>query len=245
MPYLIGTPEGWFRINQRDLHLIRTTKEISSREEWLSTKEELHAWFADNLPSVTLGIVGPSEYSGWIEGGPAYITADFDSSSLAAFKAVWKDGSSWKIETWLFDDWRKYIEAANLLSSPVPETVKRVRWWDTPRGILMLNASSMGPFVDVEPSERCLRLEDGWWKIQKLFSEFSGVKADAYPCGHFWRLEGERGASLLAVRHTLPLWRDTWDSHQYVNDAGKMQELKNALGISDELPLEIYEDEYD
>lgn len=243
MPYLIGTPEGWFRINQRDLHLIRPTKEIGSREEWLSAKEELYAWFADHLPAVPLGIVGPSEYSGWIEGGPAYITADLDSSGIAALNAAWKDGSSWKIETWLFDDWLKYIEAANLLSSPVPETQKWVRWWDTPKGILMLNATTMGPFVDVEQGENILSLRDGWWRMQQLFPEFSGLKADAYPCGHFWRLEDVKAPALLVIRCAYTELHG-WESHEYENDAGKIRKLKETIGIPDDLPLKVYVDDF-
>ena len=239
MPYLIDTPEEWFRSEMRDLHLVRPTdtEREYSKDEFVAAQKILRTWFADNLPSTTLSIIGPSEYSGWIEGGPRYMVADLDSQGLAVFNAAWSKDSFWKITTWRFSDWGKRVESADLILPPA-RNIRRARWWDTPRGILLLDASTQVLFEHVSPGEYTLSLRDGWWRIQQLFPELSSHKANSFPCGYFWPVQEDNFfVSTLIIEY--PGFGVDWDPDAYKKDAQKMQKLKEALGIPDDLPIQI------
>lgn len=238
MPHLIDTPEEWFRRVMRDLHLVlpSDTEREYSKKEFIAAQKVLRTWFADNLPGTTLNIIGPSDYSGWIEGGPRYLTADLDSQGLAVFNAAWGKDSFWKIETWRFSDWCKRVESANLIVSPA-RNIRRARWWDTPRGILLLDASTQVVFEHVYPGEKTLSLEDGWWRLQQLFPEFSNHKANSFPCGYFRPGQDSSCTSLLIIDY--PGLGVDWDPDAYKENARKMKKLKDALGIPDDLPVEI------
>lgn len=106
MPYIISTPEEWFRIQQRDLYVIQYRAPVKENEDDIDDDESpfkqvhkqaqiaLNAWFNERLPNTPLTIIGASEYSGWLIGGPAYFTADFDLHGLSLFKSDWGDTSS-------------------------------------------------------------------------------------------------------------------------------------------------------
>lgn len=239
MPQLISTPEDWFRNQMRDLYLICPAQESKfSKKKYMAEQKKLHAWFADHLPHTPLSIVGPSEYSGWIEGGPRYLAADFDSAGLAAFTAAWGEEKFWRIEIWSFADWRKRVETVELLTSPVGN-LQKIRWWDTPRGILMLNANTKGNFLgglSVDASEGLLSLHDGWWRLQQLFPEFSELKADTFPCGLYWPAENKNCPSFMIIEY---VFGGGWDSDNYAKDVQKIRSLKNTIGIPDDMPLEI------
>lgn len=237
MPQLINTPEDWFRNQMRDLYLIRLAQEEKySKKKYIAEQKKLHTWFAEHLPHIHLSIVGPSEYSGWIEGGPRYLAADFDLTGLATFTAAWGEETFWRIEKWSFADWCKRVEAVGLLASPVG-SLQKVRWWDTPRGILMLNANTKGNFLGGLSSETILSLQDGWWRLQQLFPEFSEHKADAFPCGFYWPAENTARSSLMIIEY---VFCGGWDSDNYAKDVQKIRRLKNTIGIPDNMPLEIF-----
>lgn len=243
MPQLISTPEEWFRNQMRDLYLIRPAQERKySKKKYMGEQKKLHTWLAAHLPNIPTSIIGSSEYSGWITGGPSYLAADFDSAGLATFTAAWGEGTFWRIETWFFAEWRKRVESVNLLSSPSCE-VKRVRWWDTPLGILLLNATTEGRYLDGgdESGEITLSLGDGWWRLQQLFPEFSEYKAYKFPSGVFYRREqcAEKSYLILDWVHD-----DEWKSETYAKDVQKIQNLKIAIGIPEDMPLEIYDNDF-
>lgn len=183
-----------------------------------------------------------SENSGWITDGPNYLTADFDSMGLAIFNAEWGSGTPWQIETWSFSEWRKRVELVNLLSSPDCD-VKRVRWWDTPRGVLLLNATTEGRYLGggEESGEIILSLRDGWWRLQQLFPEFSEYKAYKFPSGAFYRREQGDKKSYLILDW---VYDEEWKPETYAKDAQKIQNIKNAIGIPEDMPLEIYDNDF-
>jgi len=213
------------------------TREKLSEKKYIADQKTLHAWFAKNLPKTKIEIIGSSESSGWIEGGPRYITADFDSDELAIFNEAWGNQTPWQIETWSFSDWRKRIESLNLLSSP-GFSVKALRWWDTPKGILLLNAFTEGICSggDEEFGEIYLNLRDGWWRLQQLFPDFSKHNADAFPCGIFWPMADKSYPSLMVVEFA---WKAGWDSNNYAKDAQNRISLQKAIGIQDDMPIDI------
>ena len=69
MPQFIRTPEDIFRAERRDvyaLHFCETTSKAIQK-----TWQEMKAWFEQHMPDSPTEMMGPSEHSGWIEGGPS------------------------------------------------------------------------------------------------------------------------------------------------------------------------------
>jgi hypothetical protein len=247
MPYRISTPEDWFRINQRDLHLIELTdtNRSYSKSEYKKAREILNKWFAEHLPTVALGAVGPSEYSGWIEGGPCYITADFDPADIAVFNAAWGPNTTWTLNIWPFEDWLTRVSSTKLLTTSNLSAVKiyngsnfyqTIRWCDTPKGIWLLDGYSSGTFVGMERGEHSLSLGDSWWRLVQLFPEFSTFEADAFPSGYYRIFSRIDWDPLLMIEFVFDA---PWESDKYKEDPQKIQSLRKALGIPDELAINI------
>lgn len=242
MPYLISTPEDWFRTQQRDLYVIqyRQKEEIEGEDgnidesAFEQAQKELNTWFDELLPHTPLRIIGPSEYSGWIEGGPRYFTADFDQHGIALFQSAWDENSAWYIEVWPISDWRKRIDATQLLSSPV-EKLQKIRWWDTPQGILLLSAYNTSDFGYCENG--FLSLEDGWWKLQQLLPKLSKHQAKTFPCGKFWPfIMDDKSRTDIFVEF---VWDQAWDSKDYINNAENLQRLAKAIGIPEDININM------
>lgn len=249
MPQLVCTPEGWFRTHQRDLHLIRPTKKEVSKKEWISQQKKLHAWFAATLPSATLGVIGPSEYSGWLMGGPAYISVDIDSSGIGIFNEAWGADSFWKVESWSYADWRNRVESAILLQVPLTEMHDNLRWWDIPeKGILLLDANTTGTFVGVEPESHTFTLskQDAWWRLQQLFPEFAEMEWDDFPCGYFRNFKDGKMSSLLVIESLVGCAHPEkgWDSGRYSQSIEDIQRLKHAMCIPDGLDVRVCDGDF-
>jgi len=247
MPCIIITPEEWFRTQKRDLYIIQYRTPVKYNQDrpeendedesiFRQAQKELNTWFEERLPHTPLRIIGDSEYSGWITGGPCYFTADFDLYGLALFNSAWDENSFWYVEIWPVSDWQKRIDETQLLPSPVGE-LQKVRWWDTPKGILLLSAytSDFGYCEDGFPS-----LEDGWWQLQQLFPELSEYQAKTFPCGKFWPFRMDKSHADIFVEYE---WGQSWDSRAYVNNAKNLQRIVEAIGIPEDIAvnMEVYE----
>lgn len=112
-----------------------------------------------------------------------------------------------------------------------------MRWWDTPKGILLLSAytSDFGYCEDGFPS-----LEDGWWQLQQLFPELSEYQAKTFPCGKFWPFRMDKSHADIFVEYE---WGQSWDSRAYVNNAKNLQRIVEAIGIPEDIAvnMEVYE----
>lgn len=237
MPCIISTPEEWFRSQQRDLYVIEyraperededsLAEDDEAQSRFMQAQKELNAWFEERLPLTPLRIIGASEYSGWITGGPGYFTADFDPAGLALFNAEWDENSAWYIETWPISVWQQRIEAAQLLPSPVG-ALQKMQWWDTPQGILLLSGYPLKE--DAYCENGFLSVEDGWWRLQQLVPELSEHQAETFPCGQFWpfRMDDKSHADIF-VRF---VWNQSWESRAYIADPRNLQRLREAIGI--------------
>lgn len=241
MPVIIDSPEAWFRTQQRDLHVIDYRKkpdfyDLDDRDKIrlriVQDKNLLKDWFKTHLPTIALSVIGPSEYSGWIEGGPRYLTADFDSAGLSLFEASWDENSLWKIEVWPFSGWKRRLDSARLLTAPLT-VMEKLRWWDTPQGMLLVSAYTDEPGYC---ENGLLSLEDGWWKLQQIYPEFSGLPANTFPCGTFWP-ERYKGAPPFVFVEFV--WDQTWDSEDYIAHQDNGQRLKKALGVPDDVKVTL------
>lgn len=244
MPMIISTPEEWFRIQRRDLYLIVLNENLGdpTKDKYKEYQQLLNKWFDEHLPKTPLSIIGASENSGWIEGGPSYFTADLDTNTLAIFNTAWGPESEWKIEVWSFEEWRERVESLNLITSP-GLNYKKVRWWDTSRGILFLNAITQGRFVGGEENTEEIHLthRDGWWRLQQLFPAFSEFPVDKFPSGIFWPHANDYNESFIILDWT---WKAEWVPKDYVKDVKKIRYLKIAIGIPENMPLTIYESDF-
>lgn len=228
MPRIISTPEEWFRTNKRDLHLIRFIRahrrtKIKPRQ-FKKLHSQLRSWLATKLPEVPVKVIGPSEYSGWLFGGPGYLVADFGVSDIELFYSVWRHKEFWKIESWSYSEWRKRVESAALLQMPITTTPSLVRWWDTPQGIILLDAATTGAFIDVAPGTRVLSRRDSWWRLQQLVPEYESMDINTFPNGYYLKSQDKKFGSLLVVESFV--LDGTWNSCEYSEDARKMQKIK-------------------
>jgi hypothetical protein len=233
MPYRIETPECWFRTRQIDLYVLeyQVSEEHSlalSDSEALNTEYRedqkiLHAWFSENLPATELQIVGPSEYSGYITGGPCSITADFDEASLTTFRAAWeKPDSRWQIELQTYNQWLVRIRSCVLLPVPLA-TQQRVLWWDTPEGFILLSAVT---------DNSLLSRWDAWWLLPQLLPVFKNANMDDFPCGEYFPDEDPRHS--YVVIDYGDVYGDKWRGDDYEKTMVQIAKLREALGIPTE-----------
>jgi hypothetical protein len=251
MPALISTPEEWFRTQQRDLYIIEyrppdedkegkpeiknKTRLKKDKSIFMQAQKALNAWFDGRLPHTPLEIIGSSEYSGWIIGGPGYFTADFDPQGLALFQSEWDTNSAWYVEIWPVSDWRKRIDATQLLSSPI-DGLQKLQWWDTPNGILLLSASTSKCGYN---EDGFLSHEDGWWRLKQLCPELSKYKSRTFPCGTFWPFREGNSHVEIIVEY---VW-EFWDSKVYAKNPQNLRRLADAIGIPEGITvnMEVYD----
>lgn len=239
MPYLIDTPEGWFRTKQKDLYVL--DYRVGDESDFLSDSEMgtinkkyrddqeiLSEWFLVNLPATPLEVLGPSEYSGYILGGPCNIVADFDESSLATFCASWdKADSMWQVELKHYAQWLAQVQSCKLLPIPLA-TQQRVRWWHTPTGIILMSEAHDGIL---------LSRRDAWWQLQQLVPELQSAKLDDFPYGEYYPKD-DQSPGYIVIDYGDPRI-DTWDSSEYKKDLSRINKLREALAISQEDSVRI------
>lgn len=230
MPYRIDTPEGWFRTKQKDLYVLNYRADdegdcLSDSEmeainkKYKEDQKVLSEWFLVNLPTTNLEVLGPSEYSGWILGGPCNVVADFDELSLAKFCATWgKPDSLWQVELEPYAQWLTKVRSCQLLTLPLA-TQQRVRWWDTSVGIILMSKAN---------DDALLSRRDAWWWLQQLVPELEGAKLDDCPYGEYFPKEED--SSYIVIDGGDPRI-DTWDSREYEKDQNRINKLREALGI--------------
>lgn len=191
MPMLISTPEAWMREQQRDLYLIQfkvgeedifghSKKKKQGRNTLEKAEADLRAWFAEHLPNVPLQEFGPSEYSGFLCGGPRYLGADFTPEALAIFESQQEtpEGQSvdprWQCYVMPFARWIEKLDGFPLLKADELPTEFNARWFDTSEGILLLGQNA----AEHIPAER-----DGWFQLQRLFPSLKGLGLDSIAHG--------------------------------------------------------------
>ena len=230
MPQCIETPEGWFRTKQKDLYVLEC--QLSEQHSLTESPTEvlnkqhredqkiLHVWFSENLPATELQIVGSSEYSGYITGGPCFISADFDEASLATFRAAGeKLDSRWQIEQQTYGQWLARIRSCVLLPVPLA-TQQRVLWWDTPAGFILLSATHDNSLLS-----RC----GAWWLLPQLLPAFMDATMDDFPCGEYFPEEDLRHS--YVVIDYGDVFGDKWRGDDYEKEMAQIAKLREALGI--------------
>lgn len=94
---------------------------------------------------------------------------------------------------------------------------------------------------DEKSNEIILSTNDGWWRLQQLFPEFSEHKADAFPCGTFWPGEKSNDKPCLVVRWVHDA---EWSSENYAKDIQKIRNLKIAIGFPEDIPMMLFDNDF-
>lgn len=232
MPYLIDSPEGWFRKRQKDLYSLtyrwpENTDELPEPEQKAIQEKnrrdclQLTAWFDANLPTTERQQLGPSEYSGWVCGGPGSIAIDFDPAGLVAFKEAWgSNDSPWELEHESIAEWQQKLNNCQLLVSPRPAP-ENLHWWDTPTGFI---------FIAIPANGDSLSRYDAAWRLTQLRPDLSGALTEDYPYGTFYAAENNRPDTVLIEYGSCRC--ETWSGLEYEKNHQKIELLKAALGIA-------------
>ena len=229
MPQLIDTPESWFRREQRDLYFFKFTDE----DENENATDELTKWFRQYLPATKLFKVGPSEYSGYICGGPTHLAVDFDNQSLETFCASWEhpDGKSrdhrWQCWCYPFSKWIEKINDFHLYTNKLTEP-QNLRWFDTPKGMFLIGAYKEGDL----PS-----LYDAWWIVCNAEPSLRKYSERAFPCGSLRKRPSEIEWRVLIE---LSFEKDSnWESEEFEKNPENRDRLRTAFGLAPTTPLNM------
>lgn len=167
MPILISTPEQWFRTRQCDffeIRLIKGQKGIPKR---------LLNWFAVNLREPTVHVLGSSERSGWISGGPTMSVVAMDEDEVQAFSDRWEDetGKSndpkWQCYQYPVSYWREKFERIDVFKG-LPPSGSQYRWLLCDAGLYWLRGNYADNDEKPNDSVGLPCMDDWWWVCQKF-----------------------------------------------------------------------------
>lgn len=255
MPYLLETPESWLRDKKRDLHVIevdtRPCAEDPDEYEYVCplTKgglpEVLAEWLRAALPQTATGIIGASELSGWIEGGPISPFVDFDAEGLARYVAEWEGdgqraaGSGFRRVTHDYRQWRAQLSACVVSRLP-PEAPQNCWWWDTPIGLLWSPHRFM---EEGDAYSSVSNYRDLWIQAQELYPELSGLSLDDVVIGRVHldrKLAAWHCAVLLPIERSVDLMgiyvgeHDGYGALPGAPLTKRQQEIREWLGLGEE-----------
>lgn len=245
MPYRIDTPEGWFRKYRRDIHVLEYEipedfEKLSSRQQEALRKQYdkdsqiLERWIKANLPRVELTILGPSEYSDYISGGPTMKVPDFDVSAREAFEQHWAVGRPWRVRIEPYADWAKKIESVRLLEIPTSPNVS-CRWWDTPQGLILMSTDQEG---------NLLSRSDAVWRLKQLRPEFVFTNFFAHPYGEYV-VQSDNGSEKRYVVIARGSYKTPeWSGEDYKKNRRRLGKLRAALGLTRSHKVRVVVDDF-
>jgi hypothetical protein len=133
----------------------------------------------------------------------------------------------WQVKLKPYTQWLAQVRSCQLLTVPLT-TQQRVRWWDTPTGIILMSEAHDGIL---------LSRRDALWRLQQLVPELQSAKIDDYPYGEYFP-EDDKTSGYIVIDGGDPRI-DTWDSSEYEKDLSRISKLREALGISQEDSVQV------
>jgi len=199
MPMRVSTPERWFRMRQCDLY------QFQLAEGQKELPVELKDWIAENLADRTIELLGPSEHSGWIMGGPCYPTLAMSEEEVLKFSHRWEDDSGksndprWQCYQRRYSDWFEQFDRIEVFKGSPPKGMQ-FRWLFCDAGLYWLR----GHYQDSDashrdfPGEPCI--DDWWWACRK-FPEIEAATVSSFMMGYdCLDHEGKRINSVAKMR---------------------------------------------
>lgn len=246
MPYLLDTPEGWFRTRHCDLHELvydvpedlwkrSKRKRDFYQRQYREDSKKLRWWLKKFLPHVEHLTLGSSEYSGYILGGPTMRVVDFDAESRQRFEALWAGRQPWRIEVHAYAEWAAKIASVRISDAPgVPDAP--CLWWDTPSGFVLMSAYD---------SKRLLSFYDAEWLLRQQRPDIGLVEDECFPRGRFLPPGQTSGNHALIIAGYGPVTRENaWLGRKYIADKSRVRALKQALGLKDGQKVRIDYDDF-
>ena len=168
MPMLISTPEGFFRAEKRDFfefsYCGKPTKKAFKKH-----LGEMNAWWESTFPQHATTVLGPSEYSGWIEGGPGMSTTAADEVVKQGFLDRWSERSSpWTLVHHRYSEWLELLESCEVIPATLAES-RSVRFWRFQDGPLLISPMQNG---------RLLSLRDAQWWLANFAHRPHGIQSN-------------------------------------------------------------------
>jgi hypothetical protein len=176
---IVSTPEEWFRSKGTDFFELRPT------EDGAQLPQELLDWVAAALPGRSVQRLGPSEYSGYISGGPSMEVLELNAQELAAFCARWEDADAkcidprWQCYQWPRQDWLDKLARVEVFEGlPPPGTV--CRWFLCDVGACWFRGSYFGKGrknFEGEPGR------DDWWLVRQRLPHLKIAEGEFFAMG--------------------------------------------------------------
>ena len=246
MPYLLETPEKWFRTRHRDIHELvydapedlwnrsKHKRDFYQRQFRKDTKKLLW-WLKKFLPDVHTQIMGPSEYSGYILGGPMMLVVDFDAESRQRFETLWTGRQPWRIEVHAHAEWATKVASVRISDAPgLPD--EPCLWWDTPSGFILMSAYD---------SQRLLSFYDAEWLLMQKRPDIGLVEKECFPRGMFFPADHVRPCPAEIWVGYGPVMREgAWKGRDYIANESRVSALKLALGLTENHRLEVGYDDF-
>jgi hypothetical protein len=195
MPAVIGTPEQWFRTQGCDFFEISPIDDSEEnfifgdipdrrRVEILAEAEE---WFKQHLPHRSITILGPSEYSGFICGGPRMRVVALDENDLKLFG---KFDARWVCYQWRYQDWLDRFD--NIQTTPgIPPAGTSCRWFLCKAGLFWIKDGDY-------PGEP--RFDD-WWLIRRRYPDLLIKKNEVFLMGNIFFDSPNKPPSVVFERY--------------------------------------------
>lgn len=165
----IRTPEDIFRTEKKDVYALRFHQDKPAQKE--QTLAEMQRWFHLNMPQSPTEILGPSEHSNWLEGGPTMLRIDFWQGDLERFLETWetRDGLTkdprFQCCLLSYDEWLQeysgYIPTLERPSSPGVAL-----WIETPLGTIS-HVDTTSPRLKHHPTN----YETFWMHAREIWAE--------------------------------------------------------------------------
>ena len=193
--------------------------------EW---QEMMRQWVDETLPGTRMELMEPSEYSGFIRGGPIGLRLDFSPEGLRQFEARWEDGSGtgksvderfqcylYPYDRW-FEEHDRFVPARER-----PQGLGVTRWWCTPAGFIyhQIDAAEVAEHKIHPASAR-----DIWMRVPELFPELAGLDTDKLTHGDIQH-SAEDGK--WYATYTLPFSRGELDEPYSIPTEKQMREWFN------------------
>ena len=185
MPELIRTPEQIFREEGKDIYFIKFSDRHSP------ARMEMLNWLSETMPGARVESLGPSEYSGVIEGYFGDLRIDFSESDLAKYCARWEDAAGKSLDprfqcwcntyqTWL-DEVTSFI-----LTNERPSGPGLTIWWDTPLGFVY-NQISLKTAAKHKQGRHPGNPRDIWFNATRNWPQLASLDPDKLAYGDIFK----------------------------------------------------------
>jgi hypothetical protein len=233
---LVSTPERWFRTRLSDFYQIHLT------EGQKDLPAELIAWIGENLQDPKIEILGPSERSGWITGGPRIATLAMSDTEVLKFSQCWEDATGksldprWQCYQGRYADWLEQFDRIAVYKGAPPKGTQ-YRWLLCDAGLYWFQ----GHYQDADtrypdlPGEPCI---DDWWWACKKFPEIKAATVAPFMMGYDC-LDGKCERNVTFQTYQQRGVDATYGPHLYVlKDLNLVTaRVREALGYSGEFDI--------